>query len=192
MKTTIVFAHPWHGSFNKAILDQVTTKLKELNRDYHLIDLYKDKFNPALQEKDLALFSQGLSTDPLVDRYIDMLKETDNIIFIFPIWWYEAPAIIKGFFDKVLLVNRLGKYNDDRTKIIPFITMKKSIVITTSEVTTETLEKEQGDPIGTVLFKGVMENTGMFNRVWMNLGRINFISSEDRTAFLEQVSNSIE
>ncbi|WP_311049656.1 NAD(P)H-dependent oxidoreductase [Enterococcus faecalis] len=192
MKTTIVFAHPWHGSFNKAILDQVTTKLKELNRDYNLIDLYKDKFNPALQEKDLALFSQGLSTDPLVDRYIDMLKETDNIIFIFPIWWYEAPAIIKGFFDKVLLVNRLGKYNDDRTKIIPFITMKKSIVITTSEVTTETLEKEQGDPIGTVLFKGVMENTGMFNRVWMNLGRINFISSEDRTAFLEQVSNSIE
>ena len=99
---TIVFAHPWNGSFNKAILDKVVEKLDETKEKYTIIDLNKDGFNPVITEKDLELYSQGKSADPLVLKYQEILKNTDELILIFPIWWMSLPAILKGFFDKVM------------------------------------------------------------------------------------------
>lgn len=66
---TILFTHPWHGSFNKAILDTVTAKLDKENKQYQVIDLVKDNFNPVMQEADLRLYSAGKAADPLVDKY---------------------------------------------------------------------------------------------------------------------------
>ena len=40
MLTTVIYAHPYEGSFNKAILDTVIEKLKRRNKEYALIDLY--------------------------------------------------------------------------------------------------------------------------------------------------------
>ena len=58
---TVIFAHPWNGSFNKAILDKV------------------------------------------VEKYQEILKNTDELILVFPIWWMLMPAVLKGFFDKVMV-----------------------------------------------------------------------------------------
>ena len=98
---TIIFAHPWHGSFNKSILNSVTETLDKKKDEYTVIDLNKDKFNPVMTEEELALYSQGKSIDPLVEKYQEILKKTDEIILIFPIWWSSMPAILKGFFDKI-------------------------------------------------------------------------------------------
>jgi NAD(P)H dehydrogenase (quinone) len=34
---TIIFAHPWHGSFNYAILETITDKLEKIGRDFQLL-----------------------------------------------------------------------------------------------------------------------------------------------------------
>ena len=99
MKTTIIFAHPWSGSFNRAVLNTVMAAGGNSN----LIDLYQDNFNPVMSAPELALYGKGQYIDPLIGRYIAMLKETARAIFIFPIWWYDMPAILRGFFDKVML-----------------------------------------------------------------------------------------
>ena len=36
-------------------------------------------------------------------KYQKHLKESDEIILVFPLWFNNVPAILKGFFDKVLL-----------------------------------------------------------------------------------------
>jgi len=91
---TIVFAHPWHGSFNKVILDTVTNKFDRENRPYQVIDLHKDNFNPVLDEQGLSQYSKGGHSDPLVDRYQSMVAGSEEMIFIFPIWWSAPPAIL--------------------------------------------------------------------------------------------------
>ena len=50
---TVIFSHPWNGSFNKAILDKVVEKLEETKEKYTIIDLNKDKFNPVMTEEEL-------------------------------------------------------------------------------------------------------------------------------------------
>lgn len=34
---------------------------------------------------------------------IDKIKAADHIVWIFPMWWYGYPAIMKGFIDRTFL-----------------------------------------------------------------------------------------
>jgi len=100
---TVIFSHPWDGSFNRAILDQVMKKLDETKEKYTVIDLNKDGFNPVMTEKELSLYSQGKSIDPLVLKYQEILKNTDELILIFPVWWMSTTAEAPKF-----LLNIMG------------------------------------------------------------------------------------
>lgn len=133
---TIVFTHPWHGSFNHAILDAITHKLDNEELPYQIIDLSAEKFNPAMTTDDLRLYSKGETTDPLVQKYKKMLQHTDELIFIFPIWWGMLPASLKGFFDKVLLRGSAFNY-DKNGNMIPGLKISRSLIITTSQGETE-------------------------------------------------------
>ncbi|MDO4233173.1 MAG: NAD(P)H-dependent oxidoreductase, partial [Lautropia sp.] len=44
---TIIYAHPWEGSFNYAILRQVKALLDARGQEYRLLDLHADGFNPV-------------------------------------------------------------------------------------------------------------------------------------------------
>lgn len=179
---TIIFGHPWHGSFNKAILDTITNKLEKEHKEYQVIDLNKDNFNPVLTEQDLKLYSKGQSSDPLVTKYQDILKKTDELVFIFPIWWGTMPAILKGFFDKVLLVNFSHNYENGWT---PLLTVDKSIVITTTESPTENFSNE----IENVYFNDMLLPVGIKNPTWLNNQGTSHGSNEQRVEFLKKVKN---
>jgi len=40
---------------------------------------------------------------PIVDPKISWMQEqitwADELVFVYPIWWYDAPAILKNWFD---------------------------------------------------------------------------------------------
>ena len=56
MKVLIIYAHPNPMSFTKAILDNFIRGLNEAGHQFEIVDLYKIKFNPVLQDKDFAFF----------------------------------------------------------------------------------------------------------------------------------------
>ncbi|WP_165021136.1 NAD(P)H-dependent oxidoreductase [Dysgonomonas sp. ZJ279] len=181
---TIVLAHPWHGSFNKAILDTVTAKFDKENKAYQVIDLHKDNFDPAFTEKELAVFNQGKALDPLVIQYQAVLKNADEIIFIFPIWWGTMPAILKGFFDKVLLVNFAYSYEGGWT---PLLKINKGTVITTSQSPTENFRSSIEDNF----IPSMLNSIGINNATWLNNEETSSGTDEQRKDFLKKVENQI-
>ncbi|MDH6353715.1 NAD(P)H dehydrogenase (quinone) [Dysgonomonas sp. PH5-45] len=181
---TIILAHPWHGSFNKAILDVITKKYDIENTDYQIIDLYKDNFNPVLTEAELELYSKGEYLDPLVGKYQTIIKETDKLIFIFPIWWSTMPAILKGFFDKVLLVNFSHSYANGWT---PLLNIKSSVVVTTSESPTENFKTS----IENNFIKAMLNPVGIGNTTWINCQQTSHGSNENRVEFLNKVQKTV-
>lgn len=100
---TIVYAHPWDGSYNHAILTSITEKLETKKEPFQVIDLYKDGFNPVFTAEELKHFHKGETPYSLVKDYQEKLKQSTELIFIFPVWWWDLPAILKGFIDKVML-----------------------------------------------------------------------------------------
>jgi len=120
MKVLIVYAHPYEGSFNKAILDNTFEGLKHASHEVELINLNEEGFNPVFTREELAKYPDGEYLDPKVGEYLAKIKNAEHLIFIFPIWWGDAPAILKGFFDKVLLKNQTydfkGKWPQGKLK----------------------------------------------------------------------------
>ncbi len=166
MKTTIVYAHPYEESFNHAVLQEVLDAVG----DCYLIDLYADGFDPVLSREDLAVYNQGGTTDPLVTTYNQYLDDTDRIVFIFPIWWYDMPAIMRGFLDKVLLSG--SAYVAGDSGLYPLRNVKKTFLFTTSSTPTESLIMDFGDPMRNAMISSTLEICGFHNARWLNLGGI--------------------
>ena len=182
---TIVFTHPWHGSFNKAILDTITSKYDKENKAYNVIDLPKDNFNPCFTEAEMAVYNKGQALDPLVIAYQEQLKKSDEVIFIFPIWWGTMPAILKGFFDKVLLVNFSHNYENGWTPLLGNI--KKASILTTSQSPTENFKNSvEGNFVPSML-----NSIGVTNAHWLNCDETSSGTEAHRKAFLAKVEDHI-
>ncbi len=184
---TIIFAHPWHGSFNKAILDSITGRYDEMKEEYTVIDLNKDGFNPVMTEEELALYSQGKSTDPLVEKYQEILKKTDELTLIFPIWWMSMPASIKGFLDKVMLKN--FAYESSKYGIKGLLNnIKTAKMITTAEAPKFLLNITG---FGLTMKKANLGGIGIKQTKWIHYSLRAKGKAEDREQFLEKVKKFV-
>ena len=87
-KILIVIGHPKSESFCHALAESFAQGVKENNNNQiKIIDLYKEKFNPVYDLEEDA---------PDVLKYQEMVTESDVITFVYPTWWFRAPAIIEG------------------------------------------------------------------------------------------------
>lgn len=128
MNVLIIYAHPNPSSFNAAILENVQKGLQKTNHFVTLLDLYKEQFNPVL------IFNEDKRRRDLVyeeetAKYRKLIKEADFFIFIYPIWWWGIPAILKGFIDRVFVTGFAYKYEGTLPKGL--LIGKKAWVINT-------------------------------------------------------------
>lgn len=182
---TIILAHPWHGSFNKAIVDTLVSKYKEEGKETQVIDLHQDNFNPSYNEKDLADYNKGISNDPLVHKYQKMLKNSSELILVFPIWWGTMPASLKGFFDKVMLLNFAFNYENGWTTLLNNI--NKGTVITTSQSSTEFFRNS----IEGCVIPQMLESIGIKDTKWYNCENVSKSERSHKTEFLEMLKASL-
>lgn len=99
-KYLIVYAHPHHDGHCGYLLQQVKNQLEKQQADFEIIDLYALGYDPIL--KNTELYSSGqkdISTQNL--EFQAKIKEADRLLFIYPTWWQNVPAILKGFLDRV-------------------------------------------------------------------------------------------
>lgn len=99
----IVFAHPQRQSLNGSLLDQTIKSLNEgeIKPDIQVVDLYRESFDPRLQFGSDKK-RRDMHKDPEMENYRQMVLWAKKIIFIYPIWWGRPPAILLGFFDRLM------------------------------------------------------------------------------------------
>lgn len=117
MNILLVYAHPESTSFNSALKNQAISTLEKNNHDVVISDLYAMKFNPVASWNDFknidaalpkqygvvqqeAFFKNALTDD--IQQEQQKIANSDVIIFQFPLWWFGVPAILKGWFDRVI------------------------------------------------------------------------------------------
>ncbi|MDE6032638.1 MAG: NAD(P)H-dependent oxidoreductase [Muribaculaceae bacterium] len=187
MMTAILYAHPYDGSFNHALLTEIVEKLKSQGKSFEVMDLYADGFNPALEASSLRLYSRGETADPLVERYLKILLEADEMIMVFPIWWGMMPAMVKGFFDKVMLTGKAYLYNAEGELVPDRVDIKRTVMVTTSQADTERFR-----PFFIDYFKPlVLEAVGMKNLEWYNCPQTAHGPQENRTAFYQKIYSEV-
>ena len=118
MRVLIIHCHPEPQSFNATLSRTAHRTLTEQGHAVRVSDLYGEGFQPVegpqhySDRADPAVFSplaeqrhawqQGnLPAD--VQREIDRLEWAELLILQFPLWWHGAPALLKGWFDRVMV-----------------------------------------------------------------------------------------
>jgi putative NADPH-quinone reductase len=172
---TIVYAHQLKDSLNATIRDALAEHLRSNNQPYHLIDLYKDGFQPAMTSEERRAFFTGTgeSNDPLVKQYQNMLRETVHLVFIFPVWFNGEPSIVKAFFERTCLLGFGYAYIENGLK--PLLTHIQQItVLTTSGAPTEMLVGYFGNMIENQFVNNLVCNmvgsADSKDAAWLNFG----------------------
>ena len=124
MKVLTIVAHPRDDSLTQKVTAAFIDGLKEKGVEVELLDLYKSEFNPVLLQQDEPHWENTTITgySDLVMKEIERVKSFDGLAFIFPVWWYSMPAIMKGYIDRVWNYNFAYGYDKlhyDRVMWIP-------------------------------------------------------------------------
>lgn len=116
MNVLIVYAHPERESLNGALKDLAVDTLTDEGHQVQVSDLYSMKWKAVLDEEDFPERMNKELFNPILEQLnavkkgaipqdikeeMDKVLWADLIIFQFPIWWSNFPAILKGWVDRV-------------------------------------------------------------------------------------------
>lgn len=97
----VIYAHPGTKGHNSFTLKKVKEELGEKDKGYETIDLYEEGYDPVLKKEE-HYTAGNREVSEKTKEYQQKIKAHDKLIFIYPVWWGSMPAILKGFFDRVL------------------------------------------------------------------------------------------
>ncbi|RBM22286.1 NADPH-quinone reductase [Prauserella sp. PE36] len=111
-----IYAHPRRGSLNDHLFQAGTEALSQ-RYEVATSDLYAQSFDPVLTERDLGDLARrpGNLVELTGEAYARgdipsdvrheqaKLAAAELLVLQFPLWWYGPPAILKGWFDRVLM-----------------------------------------------------------------------------------------
>lgn len=150
MHALFVYAHPEPTSFTAALKDAGLEALKSAGHTVEVSDLYAEGFNPVAGRHDFAgaadakrfhyQTEQGRAHEanafaPDIAREQRRFLDADLVVWLYPIWWGGMPAIMKGWFDRVLAYG--FAYADGRRFDTGFFPQKRGLLCLSTGGTTQ-------------------------------------------------------
>jgi NAD(P)H dehydrogenase (quinone) len=98
-------------------------------------------FNPVMNlsqyEREVRLTQAQAPQDVKAEQ--EKIQKAEALVFIYPNWWSDCPAILKGWFDKVWSYGFAYQYINDIREC--YVKPKNALVICTAGHTDEKLEE---------------------------------------------------
>ncbi|WP_281613424.1 NAD(P)H-dependent oxidoreductase [Flammeovirga sp. SubArs3] len=101
MKHLIVYSHLNPESFTKAIVDEIEKSSTAAGNEVKVVDLYSIGFDPVMQFPDIQGMFMGGDTPSDVKAQQELITWADHFSLVFPLWWGQMPAMMKGYIDRV-------------------------------------------------------------------------------------------
>ncbi|MFB7409482.1 NAD(P)H oxidoreductase [Streptomyces sp. NPDC056202] len=100
--TLLVLAHPRTDSLTAQVAARLHARIEGEGGTVDVLDLYAEGFDPALRPEDEPDWENREKVySPEVRAHMDRVLAADDIVVVFPVWWFTPPAILKGWIDRV-------------------------------------------------------------------------------------------
>jgi NAD(P)H dehydrogenase (quinone) len=191
VRTLVVHCHPDPESFTAAVRDRAIEALRERGNEVRLTDLYAAGFDPVLSKREQARHLEP-GPDPSVADHAADLQWCQQLVLVYPTWWSGQPAMLKGWFDRVLVKDVAFELPPDSNRIHAKLrNVKRIVAITThgSSKLVNALEGEVGKRMVTRTLRAVCHP---FARTrWIALYGIDTATDAKKAAFLERVGRQL-
>lgn len=120
MNILIVYAHPSKKSYTFQVLERLKSVLNTTDFNVEVSDLYTANFQSDMSEAEyeresFAKTELPIPADVLAEQ--EKIEKADCIIFLYPVWWSDCPAKLKGWFDRVYSVGYAYGQNETSRKM---------------------------------------------------------------------------
>ncbi|MFC8532662.1 NAD(P)H oxidoreductase [Streptomyces sp. NPDC057249] len=100
--TLLVLAHPRPDSLTAQVAAHLRARIEEAEGTVDVLDLYAEDFDPRLTPADEPDWEdREKKYSPEVHAHMDRIAAADDILVVFPVWWFAPPAVLKGWIDRV-------------------------------------------------------------------------------------------
>lgn len=172
MHVLVIYAHPSKDSFTAKVLNEFLKGLSTANHLYDLNDLYASGLNCLLDKNQYARemsWTPEQELPPDVKNEQKRIQAADALAFIYPVWWSDCPAILKGWFDRVWSNGFAYFYEGDTRNSV--ITPKKALVLCTAGHSEEHLEETGiAQSMRCIMLKDRLNNVGFSEAEMVILG----------------------
>lgn len=105
----VILGHPGEESFCGALFDAYREGVDQTGAETRPLRLKDLQFDPVLH--------QGYKTpqewEPDLQEAWRDIEWADQLTFVYPVWWGTMPALMKGFFDRILLPGKAFKFREN-------------------------------------------------------------------------------
>jgi putative NADPH-quinone reductase len=124
MRVLVVHAHPVETSYNRALFATALEGLRESGHDVDPLDLHAENFEAVMSRKERLVYHDVPDNlTPAIASYVERLRAAEGLVFIYPVWNYGYPAILKGFFDRIFVPGvsfvLVGGKEKDKGRLVP-------------------------------------------------------------------------
>lgn len=156
MRVLLVLSHPLPESFNAAVAAAARETLTAAGHDVDFLDLYREDFDPRLQENERrGYFAVPYDTAGVADMVM-RLERAEALVLVFPQWWFNFPAILKGYFDRVLAPGVAFDHDLAGGRIVPRLDkITHLIALTTTGSPWWAVHLYMGNPVKRLLKRGI-------------------------------------
>ncbi len=98
-KILIINGHPDPNSYNAALAQAYKSGAEMVSSVIDEIRIADLNFDPNLKYG----YRKRTELEPDLLKAINKIKVADHLVWVFPMWWYGYPALMKGFIDRVFL-----------------------------------------------------------------------------------------
>ena len=192
MKVYVVYCHPDAESFTAAVLHRAVESLTARGHEVKVSDLYAESFEPSLSLQERIDHHAPPERKPGIATYCDNLRWCDALVFIYPTWWSGQPAMLKGWFDRVLVRGVAWDLPDGATRITALLGNVRRLVVITSHGSSRFINQLEGETGRRIIGRAVRVLCHRFARTcWLAMYNIDRSTAQQRHAFLDRVDRRL-
>ena len=188
----IVLAHPNPKSFNHAIAKTVTGTLRKNGYRVIFHDLYQENFPPLLPKEEIP--EECPKLPPIIEKHCWEIGSVNGIIIIHPNWWWQPPAILKGWIDRVWRAGVVYRFieGDNGVPLEAGLLMaKKALLFNTADASEELTFKVFGNPLENLWYKCGLQIGGVKEFSQRIFCGVLFSTPEQRQKWLTEVAEIV-
>ena len=161
LRALLVVAHPLDNAFAKTAAERIRVTLERRGIEVDMIDLYADDFDPRLTGAERRGYFATPYESKAVANYVARLRLAEKLVFVFPQWWFNVPAFLKGFFDRVLVPGVAFDHPSGGGPLIPRLTHVNALwVVSSTGAPWWVTRLYMGDPVRRQIARGIKPLAG--------------------------------
>ena len=186
-----VYCHPLPESFHGAIRAEALAALDTAGHTVDLLDLYAEGFDPVLSPQARRHYHEAPQNQAGLEAYIGRLQAAEVLVVQFPTWCFGPPAMLKGFFDRVLMPGVAFDLSDPAS-VKPMLTNIGRIVGIVTYGRPRHMVWYMADPPKKIVTRYIRWLTGGARAEYHALYHMNVATAERRVRFMAEVRAAMQ